>query len=105
MMGVMAETSTYRSNAGPVAGPARGQALPSPIGVHADPDASGLAGFPIGMAFASTGISDEPWPPIRLWRLVIGKAELPGRFVLGGRVFVPVDEWLVAHGRGDATAD
>src|SRR4051812_28207780 len=52
------------------------------LGLHADP-----MGLPIGMAFHS-GRLDLGRHAVATFRLKIGKAELPGRYVCVGRRFV-----------------
>jgi hypothetical protein len=88
-----------RSNYGPADGPALAGDLTSPIGVLHTPHT-----MPIGVAFTAGSIAWRHDRPVALWRLVIDKAELPGRYVLDSGWFVEVEAWLEAHGQGDVTA-
>jgi len=56
--------------------------LPSTIGVSLEPD-----GQIVGVALAA----GEDKAGIHLWRLAIGKDQLPGRFVLADEKFVPAE--------------
>jgi hypothetical protein len=83
--------SPYLATCGPEDGPARPMELPSPIGVHVAGEDGRPGRLPVGMAFGAGRAMTERWGPVEAWRLVIGKAEVPERFVLEGRRFVPVN--------------
>ena len=84
----------YCSNASSAPRVKPGQ-LPSAIGVGVPTDISA----PIGIAYEAGRIGGYNWendrdlgPREAAWRLVVGKEEVEGRFVLRGGRFVELDE-------------
>ena len=75
----------YVTNCGPTDRVARYGERPFAIGVL-DPD-GGNVGLPIGIAYP-TGWGDRG---AALWRLVVNKVELPGRYVLDRQRFELAD--------------
>jgi len=62
---------------------------PPAVGILGDSGALG----PIGIAYPTSWVDaddDAGRPAETLWRLVVGKVEVPGRFVLRRGAFVPV---------------
>jgi hypothetical protein len=76
----------YRSNYGPLDGPLRAVDVSHCLGVL-DHEGKAL----IGIAFNGQSIPD-PRGAIAIFRLAIGKAELPGRYKVDRQRFIRVDE-------------
>ena len=73
-----------------VVGPLRPDDAPSTIGVLLDLDAPPM---PVGIAFGCGYVEERKGKLVATWRLVVSRAEIPGRFVCIGRRFLEVDEW------------
>ena len=80
-------TGPYLSNWGPPNGPSLSRDTPGAIGVLADGDAA----MPIGIVYP-VGLVEHRRGPAQTFRLVIGKTELPGRWLWVGQRFVQLDE-------------
>ncbi len=83
----------YYSNFGPLTGPAHHKDRLPAMGVHLETDASDR---PAGIAYPNGWVEDEDIdgrPSIQTFRLTIGKTEMPERYMLLGRRFVPESEW------------
>jgi hypothetical protein len=81
----------YRTNVGPIDGPILAPDCHHAIGVYEAPSAAdGALGMPIGMAMGVGEDVDGHGQLVRTFRVVIGKAELPGLYVCVCRVFMPL---------------
>jgi hypothetical protein len=76
----------YLSNWGPSNGPILGRDCPGAIGVLVDGEA-----MPIGIAYP-VGLVEHRRGPAQTFRLVVGKTELPERWLCVGRRFVQLGE-------------
>jgi hypothetical protein len=75
---------SYYANIGPRSGPNLGRHRLAAIGVLQSPDDR----TPIGMALAVGRDDDE----VEVWELTVRGVELPGRWVVVDRQFVPAQE-------------
>lgn len=78
---------TYFSTWGPTSGPIRWRDCGHALGVVLDPSKPPM---PDGTAFP-VGMLDDDGGALAMFRLVLGKAEIPGRWVCVDRQFVPVE--------------
>jgi hypothetical protein len=84
-----AHPGEYFSHAGPRDGPIHDGDVPGSIGVHDRPDAPNAQ---VGIAHSVTQVRHRR-KSVMVWRITIGKEELPGRWVCIGRRFIEVGDW------------
>ncbi len=98
----MSTRRRFYTNAGPRSGFWRDEHGSITIGIYSDPACSKIP--PLGIAFDAGSIADEGGA-IHVWRLTVNKADLPGRWVLLDREFLPVEVvYSDVRGYGDAQA-
>jgi hypothetical protein len=76
----------YRTNFGPTDGPLLHRDTPGPLGVLVDDDL-----MPVGIAFPA-GMVASRRGPATVFRLVVGQAEIEGRWLCVGREFLPLGD-------------
>jgi len=80
---------TYHATWGPTTGPILWRDCGHALGVVLDPSKPPM---PDGTAFPVGMLDDDGRGALAVFRLTMGKAEIPGRWVCIGREFVPVDD-------------